>query len=165
LPAVWSFSATGITPYAKGPSLAGGVSIEQLDFDMRPDLGTSAPFATYLGADCGQKTCPPRVSGPKLFFHSLPDGGFSQSDDAARAALKRTCSNKPATILLGGAGSVNLDRTAKNLVCARAHGASAETIRAELTAKAADLCGSQTTCPLATALDGWAGAAMPVTVE
>lgn len=165
IPAVWSFSASGITPYAKGPKLSGGVSIEQLDFDMRPDLGTSAPFLGYLGSDCGQKTCGPRVSGPKLFFHSLPDGDFSENDDAARDALKRTCSSKPAAILAGGAGNVNLERTAKNLVCSRAHGASAESIKSELGAKSADLCGERATCPLATLLDGWASAAMPVTLK
>ena len=45
------------------------------------------------------------MTGPKLFLHSTPDGGFTDSDDAAKNALKRAaCQSKPATIVVEVAG-------------------------------------------------------------
>ena len=96
LPApVWSFTDAQVLPYAKAPSVDGGVGFEHLDFDMRPDLGTYAGFVAWLGPDCGLKTCPGRLTGPKLFWHSLTDGSFTSSDEAVRSALKRACPSKP----------------------------------------------------------------------
>lgn len=162
-PAIWSFSDSGVAAYAKAPSVNGGLGIEQLDFDMRPDFGTYGPFVAYLGADCGVKTCPPRVTGPKLFLHSTPDGSFTDSDDAAKNALKRaSCQSKPATIVVEAAGAVNPAQTAKNLICAKAYGATAEAVTAELTAKHAALCGEAATCPLQTTFEAWAKLPLPV---
>jgi hypothetical protein len=162
---IWSFSDTTITPYAKAPSIAGGFSVEHLDFDMRPDLGGYGPFVAYLGADCGAKVCPPRLSGPRLFFHSLPDGGFSVNDDAVGAALKRTCSSKPAAVVLPVSGIPSLEKSAKNLVCARAHGVTSDALHAELTAKSSDVCGGSATCPLLATLEAWSSAALPMALE
>lgn len=162
-PAVWSFSDTGVAAYAKSPPLNGGLGIEQLDFDMRPDFGTYGPFVAYLGADCGLKTCPPRVTGPKLYLHSAPDGSFTDSDDAAKNALKRAaCQSKPATVVVEAAGAANPVQTAKNLICAKAYGATAEALMAELTAKHAALCGEAATCPLQTTFEAWAKLPLPV---
>jgi hypothetical protein len=118
---IWSFSDAGVVAYAKAPVVNGGIGIEQLDFDMRPDFGVYGPFVGFLAADCGQKTCPGRVTGPKLYLHSAPDGSFTDADDTARNALKRAaCQSKPASVVVEAAGGVNVIQTAKNLVCARA---------------------------------------------
>ncbi|HEX2874662.1 MAG TPA: hypothetical protein VHP33_25600 [Polyangiaceae bacterium] len=162
-PAIWSFSDAGVAAYAKSPAVNGGVGIEQLDFDMRPDLGMYGPFVAYLGADCGLKTCPPRVTGPKLYLHSAPDGSFTDSDDAAKNALKRAaCQSKPASVVVEAAGAANPAQTAKNLICAKAYGATAEALAAELTAKHAALCGEAATCPLLTTFEAWAKLPLPV---
>lgn len=159
---IWSFSDSAITAYAKAPSVGGGIAIEQLDFDMRPDLSTYGPFVAYLGADCGLKTCPPRVTGPKLFWHATPDGAFTDDDEAARSALKRaSCQSKPANVVVEVGGGVNVAQTAKNLVCARAWGVTAETIGAELVAKHAGLCGEAAACPLQSRFEAWLKLPLP----
>lgn len=160
---IWSFSDSGVTAYAKAPALGGGIGIEQLDFDMRPDFGTYAGYVAYLGADCGLKTCPPRLTGPKLFWHSQPDGSFTDRDDAAKNALKRaSCQSKPGAVVVEAGGSLNATQTAKNVVCSRAFGATADQVIAELTAKHAALCGEAASCPLETTLQAWAKLELPV---
>jgi hypothetical protein len=159
--AVWSFSASGVAPYAKA-KLAGGAGAEQLDFDMRPDIGTYAGFVAYFAADCGLKSCPSRVTGPKFFLHSLPDGGFSGNDDAARAALKRACPKLSGPVVAEAGGQANLAQTARNLVCARAHGAEKAALASELDARRAALCGDAPSCAAQTALLGWLELPLPV---
>jgi hypothetical protein len=160
LPAVWSFSATAIAPYARAPSLSGSVGVEHLDSDMRPDLATYGAFLGWFDADCGAKVCPPRISGPRFFFHSLADGGFSNDDEAARAALKRGCGGKAAPLV-----SANLEKTAKNLVCARASGSPVDAVRAELDSEAAGLCSGSSSCTVSKVLGSWLSAPLPVTIE
>ena len=162
-PAIWSFGDAGVAAYAKSPTVNGGLGIEQLDFDMRPDFGSYGPFVAYLGADCGLKACPGRVTGPKLYLHSVPDGSFSDHDDAARNALKRAgCQNKPSALVVEAGGSVNVGQTAKNLICAKAYGAQNEDLAAELSSKHAALCGEAATCPLLTSFEAWSKLPLPV---
>jgi len=162
-PAIWSFSDAGVAAYTKGPVVNGGIGIEQLDFDMRPDFGTYAGFVAFLGADCGLKTCPARLTGPKLYLHSVADGSFTDHDDATKNALKRAaCQGKPASIVVEVGGSLNAVQTAKNVVCARAYGVAPETISAELTSKHAALCGEAATCPLQTTFEAWLKLPLPV---
>lgn len=161
-PPVWSFSDAGVAPYAKAPSVGGGIGVEHLDFDMRPDFGTYAGFVAWLGPDCGLKTCPPRMTGPKLYLHGSADGGFTDADEAARGGLKRGCGGKPGTVVVEAAGALNLTQTAKNLVCARAHGVELEAIRSELTSKRAALCGEAAECPVQKALSEWLELPLPV---
>lgn len=162
-PAIWSFGDAGVSAYAKSPTVNGGIGIEQLDFDMRPDFGTYAPFVAYLGADCGIKVCPPRVTGPKLYLHSTPEGGFTDHDDAARNALKRAaCQSKPSAVVVEAGGSVNVAQTAKNLICAKAYGATSEALTAELSGKHAALCGEAATCALQSTFEAWSKVPLPV---
>jgi hypothetical protein len=159
---IWSFSDSGIAAYPKAPALGGGIGVEHLDFDMRPDFSTYAGYVAYLGADCGLKTCPPRVTGPKLFLHSRPDGSFVDHDDAAKSALKRaSCQSKPSAVVVEAGGSLNASQTAKNLVCSRAYGVTSDAVIAELTAKHAALCGEAATCPLEVTLKAWAKMELP----
>jgi hypothetical protein len=162
---IWSFTDHSLGAYAKAPSVNGGIGVEQLDFDMRPDFGSYAGFVAWLGADCGLKACPSRITGPKLYLHSLPDGSFSDSDEAARSALKRSCSTKPATVIVESAGALNTVQTARNLVCSRAWGVSAEAIGSELESKHSVLCGEAATCALQSAFEAWLKLPLPVTLH
>ena len=160
---IWSFSSTGITAYAKAPTVGGGIGVEQLEFDMRPDFSTYGAFVAYLGTDCGLKACPPRLTGPKLFLHSLPNGSFTASDETTQSALKRaSCQNKPPTVVVEAGGTLNAVQTAKNLVCARAWGVTSEAIAAELTSKHAALCGEAATCPVQSTFEAWLELPLPV---
>ena len=159
---IWSYSDAGVMAYAKTPPAGGGIGIEHLDFDMRPDFSTYAGYVAYLGPDCGLKTCPPRLTGPKLFWHSQPDGSFTDRDDSAKSALKRaSCQNKPSTIVIETSGNLNAAQTAKNVVCSRAFGVTAEAVISELAAKHVALCGEAATCPLETTLKAWAKLEFP----
>jgi hypothetical protein len=161
-PAIWSFTDVGVVAYAKAPPVGGGIAVEQLDFDMRPDLSSYGAFVAWLGPDCGLKTCPTRVTGPKLYYHSQPDGSFSDSDEATRNALKRAgCQNKPLSVIVEAGGALNTAQTAKNLVCAKAWGVSSEELKAELTNKQAVLCGEAASCPLKSAFEGWLDKPLP----
>ncbi|XXX72928.1 hypothetical protein WMF30_35300 [Sorangium sp. So ce134] len=158
---VWTFSNGAVSAYSKAPSLSGGLGVEHLDFDMRPDLWSYGPFVAWLGADCGAKSCPSRVTGPKFYFHSEQDGSFSATDAGARAALGRACSQKPAAIVATTGGGLNVAQTAKNLVCARVLGAAREALASELAAKRADLCGGAATCALSSTFEAWLDAELP----
>lgn len=163
--AIWSLSDATLIPYANSPSVRqGGFAIEQLDFDMRPDLGDYGPYVAALGSSCGAKACPERVTGPRFFFHSLPDGKFARDDTAAKAALKRACVKKPESVVSESGGSVNVAQTAKNIACARAWGATPTSISAELSQKRAALCGEAESCPLFDEFGKWANAAPPTQI-
>jgi hypothetical protein len=159
--ALWSLAGSAIVPYKNAPALTGGATLEQLDYDMRPDLGSYGPFVAWLPPACGAKNCIPRITGPKFFFHSLVGGNFSASDEAARAAVQRECAKKPSAVVVVGPNGVNLTKTAENLGCARVRGESVTELRAELDAKHSELCGEQATCPLAAAFETWLSAALP----
>ncbi|XXY13663.1 hypothetical protein WME88_35975 [Sorangium sp. So ce216] len=150
-----------MSAYSKAPSLSGGLGVEHLDFDMRPDIGRYGPFVAWLGADCGAKSCPSRVTGHKFYFHSEQDGSFSATDAGAKAALGRACSQKPAAIVATTGSGLNVAQTAKNLVCARVLGAARDALASELAAKRADLCGGATTCALSSAFEAWLDAELP----
>lgn len=145
--------------------MAGGVGVDQLDHDMRPDLGSYGPFVAWLGADRGQKSCKPRLTGPKFYAHSLADGSFSLADETAKGALKRACPSKPASVVVASASQLNLEQTAKNLVCARAWGVSRDAIASELKDKHAALCGEAASCELESALTAWLEPLLPVTLN
>ncbi len=167
LPAsVWTFDERDVVrPYEKAPKPAvGGSFVEQLDNDMRPDVGDYGPFFAWLGPDCGAKKCPPRLTGPRFFAHSFPDGTFKSDDGAARGALKRSCSKKPDSVIALGEGGANAARTATNVACARVWGTPSETIVSELEGKRASFCGERQSCPLLDTLSSWARLEAPVSL-
>lgn len=162
LPAViWSIRDGQIAPYAKSPDVSAGAVVEQLDFDMRPDIGEYGPFVAFLDSDCGLSTCPSRITGPVLYLHSLPNGGFSRDDQAAKGALGRACPKKPEAVVVEAGGKVVAAQTAKNLVCALAWGAPKEAVLADLAAKHAALCGTAESCPFESTLQKWAAEPAP----
>lgn len=157
--AVWSASDTGIAPYAKSPTPSpGGVTVEQLDFDMRPDLGGYGPFVRWLPTACGAEGCPTRLVGPVFYWHSLPDGAFTDDDAATKGALKRACSKKPDVIVVLAGKKVRIPETAKNVACARVWGATPDSLQTELDAHRDALCAGAQHCPLGDALGDWAKA-------
>lgn len=156
LPAVWSFTNDTVIPYARTPELgSGGVAAEHLDFDRRPDLGGYGPFVAWLGPDCGAKDCPPRVTGPRIFAHSLATGDFAANDEATLAALAKACPKASAPIVALVGGKLNTAQTAKNVGCARARGVETESLKAALAAHRAEICGGAESCPLLGVFDSW----------
>lgn len=161
-PSIWSWNESGVSAFGKAPEAhAGGASIEQLEYDMRPDIGDYGPYAAWLAPGCGARTCPPRLTGPKFYSRSLPDGSFTLDDPAAKSALKRVCAKKPDPIVVPS----NLTQTAKNLVCARVLGVSADMALAEIADKRVAICSDQETCAARDVLESWAKLAPPITLE
>ncbi len=161
-PSIWTWSESGVSAFTKAPeSHAGGASIEQLEFDMRPDIGDYGPYVAWLSSGCGARTCPSRLTGPKFYARSLPDGSFTLDDPAAKSALKRACPKKPEAVVV----PLNLTQTAKNLVCARVLGVSAETVLAEIADKRVAVCSDQEACAARDVLEQWAKLAPPITLE
>lgn len=103
-----------------------------------------------------------QLTGPKFFFHSTPDGGFSANDAAAQNAVLRACGKAPREIVVLAGGAVNLQKTAENLVCVRVRGTASGELRAELESKHRELCADQATCPVTSALEAWLTAPLPV---
>ncbi len=159
---IWSFSENEVRPYAGAPSLGAGAAVtEQLEFDMRPDLGGYGPFVAWLGADCGLAQCPARVTGPVFFAGSRADGSFERNA-AAEAALRRACGKKSEAVVSVVAGKLNAAQTAKNIACARAFGADSAVLAAELAAQRALVCATAESCPLLTTFESFAQATPPI---
>jgi hypothetical protein len=96
-------------------------------------------------------------------MHATADGGFTESDEPARSALKRaSCQSKPTSIVVETGGSLNAAMTAKNLVCAKAYSVTQEAIVEELTSKHAALCGEAPSCPLQMTFEAWAKMSVPL---
>jgi len=151
--AVWSFQGGQIVPYKNFPVAVGGVQVTQLEFDMRPDIGSYEPFIAYLGSDCGAATCPGRLTGPARYARSMPTGEFSRKDPSAVSAITRACP-KGALLVVDG----NPTRTAHNVACARLQGAEPAKLESELKAKSASFCKGAERCPLLDSLVQFANA-------
>jgi hypothetical protein len=165
LPAVWSFTNEAVAAYARIPELgAGGVAAEHLDFDMRPDLGGYGSFVAWLTPDCGAKDCPPRITGPRLFAHSLATGDFSQRDDAAASSLAKSCPKATAPVVALVENKLHTAQTAKNLGCALARGTAPEILKNALDERRAVICGGAESCPLLGVFESWVAAAPATTV-
>lgn len=157
VPTIWTRKSGQISPYAKAPPLSGGGTVTtHLEFDMRPDIGQYGPFIAYLSNDCGLEKCPPRLVGPVLYAHSLPDGSFSFSDPQAKTSVEKACPKAAALVV--ESGGVNALRTAQNVACARLRGDDSEKLIAELKSKAPMLCKGGEDCPLLASLVGFAKA-------
>jgi len=146
--------ATRRLPELEGAERRSNTSTSICDRTLATSLRTWPTWARLR-----PQQCPPRVTGPRFFWHSLPDGGFSRNDAAARAALKRACPKKPEAIVVDNAA-----QTAKNLVCARAYGVSIESANSALSARHEALCGPAPSCAFATTLETWAKALPPVSL-
>jgi len=157
LPMVFTLKDGQVRPYERlDPMAPGGTSVEQLDFDMRPDVADWGPYLAFLQEGCGASQCPARIEGPRFFAYSLKDGGFSRTHKSALDALRRACPKSPSSVVALQGKSVNVRQTAKNLGCAKAWGADAATLTSQLEQHRAALCGELADCPLLSVLRGWA---------
>ncbi len=126
-----------------------------VDADGRFDLMTRGPYAAVTSLD-GPGNDVPVV--PAIFVqHARTDGSFSDRDEVARQALRMTCPDTPSSPPPTAGGEI--EDTARELVCARLHGVSAETLRARLLPTCAALCHKTIGC------ERDAGAACPDWVD
>ena len=162
IPAVYTLQDGKIVPYARLATMGpGSTSVEQLDFDMRPDIADYGPYIAWLPDQCGANKCPGRVVGPRFFSYSQSDGSFSRAHKNALAALKRACPRAPEHIVVAQGKSVDASRTALALGCSKAWGVAAELILAQLDEGKSSICGEAEDCALIAALRSWASIEPP----
>jgi len=146
---IFTFTKSGALSYDK----AFDIKIEDfsdVDKDGRPDILTRAPFDDLgLNDDdnnCVLVSCP--ASPPDLFFlgHSVPDGSFSFTDEAAAAYAKRQCPAAPAEIFDPDDQGLFFDKGAKNFACALLWNTKTATLRAEVLRARRTMCRNPDTC-------------------
>jgi len=165
VPAVYTLRGGEVRAYDKlEPMGPGGVAVEQLDYDMRPDLADFGPYVAWLSSDCGAKLCPDRISGPQFFAYSEKDGTFSRTHSAALGALKRACPKTPDPIVVTQGDGVNAARTAQQVACAKVWKVDDLAVSAAIEAERSKLCSGVDDCPLYRTLKAWAAVAPPATL-
>ncbi|MEO8876384.1 MAG: hypothetical protein ABI461_12415, partial [Polyangiaceae bacterium] len=73
------------------------------------------------------------LSAPTLVAHSIK-GGFSTTDAFAKSAVAQACPSRPAKIVMLADHIVDEDATARNVICARVWGASADEVTRAISA-------------------------------
>ena len=125
---IFSARDGAVVAYGPAANFNGRIlGVEDADGDGRGDL--VLPTAWRFDDGCGMAGI--AHEGPTLLAHSLPDGGFSTRDAAARAWVTGACEQ------LSSAGELPqsfADRDVWRVVCARVWGASPEHIIAALRA-------------------------------
>lgn len=122
---VLTFKNGNLTPYSKAPSQTVW-SAQDFDDDGRMDLVTRGPFAGVTMKNVFGAELP---IAPRIFAaHSLKDGSFSSTDDAATAFTKQACPSKPTLDLDIAQDSAKADELAQLVVCARVWGATEQEI-------------------------------------
>jgi hypothetical protein len=127
-----SFKDGAIGPYA-GAKDVDVNGVEDVDHDGRLDLLTSG---RYSGIEANSQigSSYPVIEG--LFVaHTLSDGGFSMTDSVAKAALKKTCPKKEPISLPPDTEWVEPTDAAKQVLCARAWGASEADVLKQMKAR------------------------------
>lgn len=165
LPALYTLRGGEVKAYDKlQPMGPGGVAVEQLDYDMRPDLADFGPYVAWLSSDCGAKACPDRITGPQFFAYSEKDGSFSRTHSAAVSALKRACPKTPDPIVVMQGDAVNAARTAQQVACAKVWKQDETTVLSAIEGNKSKLCSGAEDCSLYRTLKAWAAAAPPATL-
>ena len=161
-PPVFTYKQGKLAPYTPaGVASGGGVLAQQLDPDMRPDVGGYGPFMGWLGEDCGVGQCPERIVGPRFFRHSLPDGTF-RTDERTDQVLRRACSARPERLFeTPPRSAADKQRAAMSVACALVRGATGTSIAAELRANRTKLCEADSNCELLRTLLKWANSTPP----
>jgi len=163
-PAILSFIGDKIAAasFLPSPWWPGVTSMEQLDPDHRPDLGTYGPYIAYFGSDCGAKKCPARVTGPKLIALAT-DTGFSLAAPEAKMVAIKACKKVPDPFAKPGA--LELQAVVSHLACARLGGTDASALQATLSQRAADLCATAEGCPALETLKKMVSAEAPLSLK
>jgi hypothetical protein len=127
---LWSFARGAVTPFPAANHLsiapfevdpnaaAEPAPLSDLDGDGRIELLGYGPFFGVFKQGCGVIESFDAL-GPRLAWHALPDGTFSDSDRVARAYAQRQCPARPTRILSFGEHEVDRRATFTNLACAR----------------------------------------------
>jgi hypothetical protein len=126
--AIWTYREGRTERYAPSETLTFD-GVEDVDSDGRPDL-VDHRF-TRERPDC-LRTNQARIGGPIVVLHSMIDGTFAENDEVARAHLLRQCPNPPKRLLVGKAGTLDPDRSLRNIACARLWGATGEQVEAQV---------------------------------
>jgi len=131
---IWSLHPTQVVNYKHAPPLeevgttvgdaVAGVpgGVRDGDGDGRPDIFFRGPYAQSYISECGMYN--PRAIPPVFMYHALPDGRFSTTDTAARAAVAKWCPQKPDLSKKLGIRTQANTKVAQTAVCARLWGAS-----------------------------------------
>jgi hypothetical protein len=122
---VLSFKKGALSPYSKAPSQT-ITSAQDIDDDGRTDLVTRGPYAGVTMKNVHGADLP--IAPPIFVLHSIKDGSFSSTDDAAMAFTKLACPSKPTIDLTDAQDGNKLDDVAKLVVCARVWGATEQEI-------------------------------------
>jgi hypothetical protein len=161
---LWTFRNGAVTRYPQAPPWPAR-DLRDTDGDGRPDYVTSGPYHAALDPPCGRSFEAARVivvDGPELVARSLPGGAFSFTDAGALAASRKSCPGLPVKlVLISTKPELTLDRTGKNLVCARLWGTPAADLSAQLRQERAALCPGAGPCPALDLLLGWAALEPP----
>lgn len=162
LPAVFTFKKGRVTAYPAASALGvGGAVAENLEGDGRPDPGDYGPYLGWFGAECGVGPCPQRVTGPRFYQRSLPDGSFDSAAVEVTAALRQGCSRSRGSLVVDVGSVTGKTRTALNVACARVRGEAPEAVLDALNREKSQLCGDAAECPLHALLTSWAKAEPP----
>lgn len=117
---IWKIAGATLIPYPQQPRLE-LVEIRDEDRDGRPDLVTRGAYDGLY-----DRCRVDHAAAPAIFLHhSLPDGSFSTTDEAARAALRSACPSRTADLPVWDREEVADDLT-HALVCARLWGTPAD---------------------------------------
>ncbi len=127
---LWSFAQGVVAPYGKASKLGIApfevdasaprepVPLTDLDGDGRIDLLGYGPFFGVFKQGCGVIESFDAL-GPRLGWHALADGTFSEVDSTAVAQAMRQCPERPRRVLTIGEHGVDQRATFSNLGCAR----------------------------------------------
>jgi hypothetical protein len=116
---LWTVREGVIVPYERAKSID-ILDVVDLDGDGRPDLLTLGPYHPDPAPACEGIDANPRPIVP-LVAHSLPDGGFSMTDEVAVKFAAKECSSAPAKIEVSWSGG---EEPLRAIRCARLWGAS-----------------------------------------
>lgn len=132
---LWTFRDGAVDVYPPARAWV-AAAMRDVDGDGRPDLLTHGHYATEAPGPCSAAAH--TALGPLLAAHSLPDGRFSVSDEAARRADREQCPAATAdvagAVVTGPEGGIDAAGTFVRVVCARLWGASAVAVSERLRA-------------------------------
>jgi hypothetical protein len=161
---LWAFRGGAVVHYPQAPPWPAR-ALRDADGDGRPDYLTSGPYHAALDPPCGRSFEAAKVivvDGPELVARSLPGGAFSFTDVAAIDQNRKACPGLPVKlVLVSTRPELTLDRTGKNLVCARLWGTPPADLTAQLRQERAALCPGAGPCPALDLLLGWAALEPP----
>lgn len=158
--AVFTYQEGRVVPYESlAPLASGGIMAEHLEPDGRPDVGDYGPFIAWLPEACGRGECEARITGPRFFQRSLPNGAFTAEDEHVERVIRNKCERTPKELVVDVRTLLGKRQTAQNVACARVRGDDPQAIVAQLDELASEMCNDgQPKCAFYNAMVQWARA-------